>query len=113
MTDAELLHAVAEFREGILEGRPSNDMCFAICWPLESFLATCGVEVKLVMVSVPACVTGNTVASDHYVLELPDGRIIDPTADQFPVAGLPPVYIGLRPDVYSAPWYDDEQEVCS
>ena len=38
---------------------------------------------------------------EHVVLELPDGRVLDVTADQF---GLDPVYLGPMPDYERLPW---------
>lgn len=37
---------------------------------------------------------------DHIWLELSDGRVLDPTADQFPLS-LPPVYLGEQPMQYN------------
>ena len=85
----------AEFRDGILKGRSSLDMCFAVCSPLQSFLEGFGYETELVM--------GYVGIGNHYWLRLPDGTIIDPTADQFnyrPKIKMPPVYIGIKPDWY-------------
>jgi hypothetical protein len=88
--DAELMQIVTEFREGILHGRPSDFMCAMVCWPLASYLDMVGFDTE-------------TVESDlgemnHFWLLLPDGRALDPTADQFnrlfPDMALPPVYLG-------------------
>lgn len=86
-----------EFREGILNGGTSLDMCFAVCAPLQSYLEMCGYQTELVM--------GYVGSGNHYWLRLPDGTIIDPTADQFNYLlkkrnKMPPVYIGDKPDWY-------------
>jgi hypothetical protein len=87
-TDAELLALTAEFRAGILDGRPSTNMCALVCYPLEGYLSFLGVKVTLQY--------GDPVRQrDHVWLELPDGRVLDPTADQFD-ASLGPVYRGPR-----------------
>lgn len=78
------------FRSGILDGRPSRMMCFAVCAPLQAYLSMCGVETALVEAHFEEC--------NHVWLQLPDGRILDPTADQF---GFPRVYIGPVPRQYA------------
>lgn len=98
MTDAQLVAFAREFRDGILDGRDSSQMCAAVCWPLASLLATQGVrpvkvEEMLFQEGGPAGV------SNHVIIRLPDGRILDPTADQF---GLEPVYLGELPELYTA-----------
>lgn len=84
MTDAELIEVATDFRAGLLGGRPSTDMCFAVSAPLQGLLsALYGVETVLEEVDF-----GDT---NHVWLRLADGRILDPTADQF---GKAPVYLG-------------------
>lgn len=89
MTDSQLREAVAAFRAGILGGRPADGMCFAVCAPLQGYLEMFGIRTELVEVYFAEC--------NHVWLQLTDGRIIDPTADQF---GLEPVYVGPPPLVY-------------
>ena len=88
-----LLRTVTEFRRGILGKRSSMNMCYMVCAPLESYLRTLGWETELV--------SGKVSGKEHYWLRLLDGRIIDPTADQFfPEEGdkmMPKVYIGDQP----------------
>lgn len=89
MTDTELINFASDFREGILEGRTSEGMCFVIAAPLESLLRICGVGSRLIM--------GDLEETNHCWLLLDDGRVLDPTADQFNgpgVSPLPPVYLG-------------------
>ena len=96
MTDEELVAFAQEFREGILEGRSAARMCFIVCFPLEGLLNASGVECRLIR--------GSVAAYDHVWLELEDGRILDPTADQFASIGnikMPEVYLGPR-----LAWYD-------
>jgi hypothetical protein len=88
LTDAELLALTTEFRAGILGDRPSTNMCAIVCYPLEGYLSFLGVDVTLQH--------GDPVRQrDHVWLALPDGRVLDPTADQFD-ASLGPVYLGPR-----------------
>lgn len=91
MTDAELIEITRDFRDGILNGRPSDLMCYAVSAPLQGFLsAVYGVETILEEVDLGEC--------NHVWLRLPDGHILDATADQFP--GMPPVYLGDVPAAY-------------
>ena len=95
--DAELHAIVAGFRDGILDGQPSDRMCYAICSPLTTFLEISGYPVMLIR--------GSVGEWDHYWMELADGRIIDHTADQFatPSRPMPAVYIGPKPRWYRTP----------
>lgn len=88
MTDQELIRFAADFRAGILGDTSSRNMCYAVCSPLAALLAAHGVEVELVESRMPI----GSAPSNHIWLHLPDGRALDPTADQF--RGLPPVYLG-------------------
>jgi hypothetical protein len=99
MTRRELRRFVTEFRAGILNGRPSDRMCFAVCAPLQSVLAICGVETDLVEADFDMWRPTN-----HVWLQCADGMIIDPTADQFssPSRRFPKVYIGPLPAQYRA-----------
>lgn len=91
MTTRQLKRFVTEFREGVLAGRGPYMMCFAVCAPLQGFLSVCcGIKTELREAWFNEC--------NHCWLELPDGRIIDPTADQF---GMEPVYIGKLPLSYA------------
>lgn len=89
MSDNELRDFVNEFRVGILGDRSSFLMCFAVCYPLQTLLDLCGVPTELVR--------ADFFDTNHVWLRMEDGRIIDPTADQF---GLEPVYIGPLPKSY-------------
>lgn len=89
MTDRQLKRYAASFRTGILAGRSSRMMCFAVCAPLQALLKLCGVETELV--------EAHFAELNHVWLRLPDGRILDPTADQF---GLESVYLGPLPLIY-------------
>jgi hypothetical protein len=95
-----LRRIATDFRQGILGTMPSARMCFAVCAPLEGYLrAALGVSAELVEGELRL---GEDVAQ-HFWLELPDGRILDPTADQFATPSgepMPEVYIGVRPGWY-------------
>lgn len=91
-----LMKVVSEFRSGILQGRKSNLMCVAVCSPLEGYLrAIHGIDTH--------AVCGTIDEMEHFWLEMGDGRIIDPTADQFlkPDGNpMPEVYVGELPAWY-------------
>lgn len=91
MTKRELVTLARQFRRGILDGGSSKSMCFAVCWPLSGLLEAAGVQTELV--------EGDFGFVNHFWLKLPNGDILDPTADQF---GLAPIYVGQLPDVYAA-----------
>lgn len=99
-----------DFRRGILGRRSSHRMCNAICRPLQAWLSFSeNLQTRTVQ--------GLFVKHDgdpnifrwamwHWWLKLPDGRIIDPTADQlkrYEYPAMPKVFIGERPD-----WYPEE-----
>lgn len=91
MTDSTLIQNVTEFRSGILWHTTSHGMCFAVSAPLQAYLSFLGLHTKLVQ--------GRYKRREHYWLELPDGRILDATADQFD-AEMPVVYLGALPKYY-------------
>lgn len=89
MTDTELIEFATEFRDGILEGRPSALMCAAVCWPMEALLNMSGVDCR--------SVSADFEDYNHVWIRLADGRVLDPTADQFNEhfgLALPAVYLG-------------------
>lgn len=89
MTDDETLLIIAtEFRKGILGRKKSNGMCAKVTWALQGYLGFCGVQCKVHESDVGRW--------NHVYLVLPDGRVIDCTADQFSTEKkkYPPVYVG-------------------
>lgn len=58
-------------------------MCAVVCYPLQGYLGFLGVGTELVEVMLQY--------SNHFFLRMPDGRVLDPTADQFEG---PKVYLG-------------------
>lgn len=91
----KLKKIVEEFRGGLLDHRPSGSMCFMVSSALAGYLSFSGYDCKLTKGYVGEC--------EHFWLTLPDGIIIDPTADQFPQPtgdDMPKVYIGEKPDWY-------------
>lgn len=102
------LRAVAaDFSAGIIEGiggGSSTGMCDAVCLPLEGYL--CAIERIEVRTVHGDFVLPSGSTLEHWWLELPNGEILDPTADQLASHGLPKlprIYIGPRPQFYPAP----------
>lgn len=101
ISQKELMDIVKEFRDGILEGKDPDCMCYAVCLPLQSYLTMIGVETVLTAGDVDS---ENKGMWEHYWLTMKDGIIIDPTASQFEGEvnkdPIPDVYIGLKPEWY-------------
>lgn len=96
------LHRLATgFRHGVLNRKKSVGHCWTISSPLTSLLRMLGHECELIEGSVSIRGAGE----HHFWIALSDGRILDPTADQFNhLSGLnkqmPRVYIGPLPKWY-------------
>lgn len=99
MTDDELVSIATEFRSGILDDGLPLLMCFAVSAPLQAYL-------KVFHDFATELVEGDLGHMNHFWLSLPDGRVLDPTADQLNVMvgplGLPPVYLGPPLSVHPA-----------
>ena len=87
-TDEQIIEFAEEFRHGILDGGNPQMMCAMVCLPLAGLLSFYGIECEIVEVDLGDC--------NHVFLRLRDGRVLDPTADQFTDRGCtwPPVYLG-------------------
>jgi hypothetical protein len=99
MTDREIIKIVKEFTKGVLGKRGTTDMCYAVCLPLQAYLAFGGIECSLT--------EGEVNEYHHFWITMKDGRIIDPTADQF---GFENIYLKPQPPhykKYSAKDFDD------
>lgn len=83
MTDRELIRIARQFRRGLLGRKSSTDMCMVVSGPLQGVLAGMGVETTLETVEF--------ISTNHVWLRLPDGRVLDATADQF---GKDAIYLG-------------------
>lgn len=105
MIKRDPLHRIVSgFRKGILGKRSSAAMCFAVCAPLQGYLSMLGYDAEMVEGKMRYKDVG--INSEHYWLRLSDGRIIDPTADQFKApdgSQMPAVYIGEKPEWYRVP----------
>lgn len=95
---AEIIQIASDFRDGMLDGKPSMSMCFAVCYVLVGYLRFTGYECGLVEGKVGEC--------EHYWIKLGAGNIIDPTADQFNQPNgesMPKTYYGKKPNWYIVP----------
>ncbi len=89
MTDADLLQYASEFRAAIIGDRDSSRMCAAICGPLAATFTVKGRRTLLMESELGTC--------NHVFIQVEDGRVLDPTADQFNrqgEPGFPRVYLG-------------------
>lgn len=87
--DKKIKKFVMGFTKGVLGKGNSTDMCFAVCSPLSTLLNAMGISCILA--------EGEIFGNHHIWIALSDGRIIDPTADQF---SLPNIYCENRPKHY-------------
>jgi hypothetical protein len=99
MTD--LLTYAREFREAVLQGDSSERMCVALSAPLHAALQVRCTPTQLVASDLGEC--------EHIFLQLADGRVLDPTADQFNWCSrqkLPGVYLGAPSFIHEGaePW---------
>lgn len=95
--DRELLRIASAARERITLGGPSSGYCAVVCVPLATYLTRRGL--------IAEDVHGAVGEWQHSWISLGDGRILDPTADQFNRQGarMPPIYLGTRPAHYQQP----------
>jgi len=75
------------------ETAAGDGFCFMISAPLASLLrAIYGVDCELVSCDFPEA--AETQPANHYWIALPDGRVLDPTFDQFCSEEPVPIYLG-------------------
>lgn len=92
--DRELLRIARAARDRITLGGPSSGYCAVVCVPLATYLTRRGLPAE--------DVHGAVGEWQHSWIALGDGRILDPTADQFNrgASRMPPIYLGERPMHY-------------
>lgn len=105
MTDNIRAYA-EEFREVVLQGASSERMCIALSAPLHAALQVLGVPSRLMETSFGEF--------SHVFISLDDGRVLDPTADQFNGCSnekLPGVYLGVPAGIHggATPWPDGQE----
>jgi hypothetical protein len=99
LTDKQLLKICSQFRYGVIGRGKSKNKCYMVAAPLHGYLQFLRVDCTL----VEGFVTIGEQITNHFWILLPDGRIIDPTADQFndiKERDMPKVYIGEKPSWY-------------
>ena len=90
MSEAELYFYAVEFRRAIIGRGSSSRMCAAIAAPLSAALELLGTPNMLMESDLQEC--------NHVFLQLENGMVLDPTADQFlteSVADGWNVYLGV------------------
>lgn len=92
-TDTEIIKIAKGFTKGILNGKNTVDMCYMVCSPLVSYLSACGIECALTEGEINHCEN----KLHHFWITLSNGKIIDPTADQF---GLLNIWVRKQPSNY-------------
>ena len=105
MTDKQLIKITTQFTKGIIGKRNKTDgYCFMVSAALQSYLNLLhGMRCELIEGEIRP---NKGAAWNHFWLELEDGRILDPTADQFKDpdgSDRPMVYIGKKPKWYIIP----------
>lgn len=101
--DSELIRIARSARERITLGGQSSGYCAVVCVPLAAYLTRRGLPAD--------DVRGAVGEWQHSWIALGDGRILDPTADQFnrhSVSRMPPIYLGARPAHYELSAGDGE-----
>ena len=79
MTDKEIIRVAKGFTKGLLGKKSTVDMCYVVCSPLVGYLSMLGVDCRLTDGYIDHC----EAELHHFWITLSDGKIIDPTADQF------------------------------
>lgn len=103
MEDKALKSLCREFRKGMIDRMSSKGKCAMISWALQGFLSF---AFKL----NTTVYEGDVGRWNHLWLVMPDGRVIDCTADQFNKKGkrakYPQIYIGKPLDIHKGgkPW---------
>lgn len=92
-----ILRYATEFREAVLLGSSSARMCVALAAPLAAAFGVLGLRAQLHESDLGHC--------NHVFIRLEDGRVLDPTADQFndnSAEALPGVYLGHEARIHQA-----------
>lgn len=90
--DKQLKTFCREFRKGMLERMSSKGKCAMVSWALQGYLSW-ALKLKTKVYE------GEVGEWNHLWLVMPDGRVIDCTADQFGKK-YPKVYIGAPLDIH-------------
>jgi hypothetical protein len=74
-TDKQLLKIATEFRKGMLGKDSSRGYCGMVCFALQGYLNAMGIKTTLY--------EGDWGEGNHIWMVLEDGRVLDPTIDQY------------------------------
>lgn len=100
MTDEELIEVATEFRLGMIGEGSSEGCCFMVSAPLAGMLrAIYGVPCDLVESDHKDM---DTACYQHVWIKLADGRVLDPTFDQFCSEDPVPVYLGAPTEFHQS-----------
>lgn len=94
-TDKQLKTFSSEFRDELLDRMSSKGKCAMVSWALQGYLSfALGLKSKVYESQVGKW--------NHLWLMLPDGRVLDCTADQFNKKKMkyPKVYLGTPLDIH-------------
>ena len=101
MTDDELRQIAWDFRVGMIGDTASSEgCCFIISEPLVWLLRSYGLSCELAGCDFPEA--SETEAANHFWIALPDGRVLDPTFDQFCSEEQVAVYLGAPTEFHQA-----------
>lgn len=81
LSDDELITLAAEFRAGVIGQKSGDEMGLVICPTLAGLLTGYGVACEVHSTALQ--VKGEEGLREHYWIALEDGRVLDPTLDQF------------------------------
>ncbi len=104
MTDKDLLKISKDFAKGVLGGNDPKNHCFYVASALGGYLSFGGLKCDLIEGEID---TGDETWN-HFWLQLPDGRILDPTASQFTNpdgSKMPTIFLGEKPE-----WYKEKTQ---
>ena len=94
LNNEEILNLSREFRQAVLEKDPSDEMCMALSSNLLALLHSKGAAGSLEISELEEI--------DHIFIKLPDGQILDVSADQFG-SQYQDVYMGPALDIHANP----------
>ena len=101
LTDAELIEIATDFRMALIGSRASEGCCYMIAAPLAGLLKSAyGVQCDLVESDHTDM---DTTCYEHVWVRLADGRVLDPTFDQFCTEDRVPVYLGAPTEFHQSP----------
>lgn len=100
ISDEDLIEIASEFRLGLIGDRSSEGCCFMVSAPLAALLSgVYGVPCDLVESDHSDM---GTACYEHFWIRLSDGRVLDPTFDQFCSEEPVPVYLGAPTEFHQS-----------